>query len=140
MKVRELTPDDRADAVRLWSIVGLTRPWNPPGEDFDRALDAPSSAVLGLRDATGLVATVMVGHDGHRGWVYYLAVERSRLRSGLGRAMVEAAEQWLQDRGVVKLNVMVRRTNPEVLGFYERLGYSDADVVTVSRWLGGHGP
>ena len=77
MDVRELTAADRPSATALWSEVGLTRPWNDPGADFDRAVAGPTSCVLGAFD-DGLAATSMVGHDGHRGWVYYLAVDPAR--------------------------------------------------------------
>jgi ribosomal protein S18 acetylase RimI-like enzyme len=79
----------------------------------------------------------MVGHDGHRGWVYYLAVDPRSRRRGLGRRMMQAAEAWLRKREAVKLNVMVRRENAGALGFYERLGYEDAEVTTLARWLVG---
>jgi ribosomal protein S18 acetylase RimI-like enzyme len=137
--IRPLGPDDRAAAVALWAACGLTRPWNPPDADFDRAVAGPTSAVLGvLDDGSGaLVATAMVGHDGHRGWVYYVAVEPERRAAGLGRAVMDAAERWLRDAGAVKVQLMVRHTNTAALGFYERLGYEDADVTVLARWLEG---
>jgi ribosomal protein S18 acetylase RimI-like enzyme len=135
MEIRELTVADRQAAIGLWEQAGLTRPWNPPDEDFDRAVDGPTSAVLGAIDEQALAATAMVGHDGHRGWVYYLAVERSQRHRGVGRRMMEHAEAWLRARGAVKLNLMIRHTNAPALGFYQRLGYEDDDVTVVSRWL-----
>ena len=77
----------------------------------------------------------MVGHDGHRGWVYYLAVAESHRGTGLGRRLMLAAEDWLRDRGVVKLQLMVRSANAGVLDFYDRLGYEDADVQVRAKWL-----
>ena len=138
MEIRELTAADRTPAASLWEDTGLTRPWNDPESDFDRALAGPSSAVFGAFDNVDLAATVMVGHDGHRGWVYYLAVCPTRRRNGLGRRMMSTAETWLHSKGVVKLNLMVRHSNQEALGFYERLGYADAEVTVLSRWL--HAP
>ncbi|MCC5951013.1 MAG: GNAT family acetyltransferase [Acidimicrobiia bacterium] len=135
MAVRDLTNADRQAATTLWAAVGLTRPWNDAGLDFDRALAGPTSSVLGAVDEDVLVATVMVGHDGHRGWVYYLAVSPALRGRGLGRHMMGAAEAWLADAGAVKLNLMVRHTNQEALGFYERLGYVDAEVAVRARWL-----
>lgn len=135
MEIRELTAADRHAAIGLWQQAGLTRPWNPPDADFDRAVGGPTSAVLGAIDGEALAATVMVGHDGHRGWAYYLAVERSQRHRGLGRRMMERAEAWLRARGAVKLNLMIRHTNVPALGFYQRLGYEDDDVTVVSRWL-----
>lgn len=135
MEIRELTAADRRAAIDLWEQAGLTRPWNRPDDDFDRAVAGPASAVLGAIDGDALSATVMVGHDGHRGWVYYLAVELSRRHRGLGRRMMREAEAWLRARGTVKLNLMIRHNNASVLGFYERLGYEDDEVTVVSRWL-----
>ena len=83
-----------------------------------------------------LVATVMVGDDGHRGWVYYLAVEDGRRRRGLGRAMLRAAEAWLAGRGAPKLHLMVRAANAAVLGFYATLGYAPSEVVVLQKTLG----
>jgi ribosomal protein S18 acetylase RimI-like enzyme len=133
--VEQLTSRDRAPAATLWSVVGLTRPWNDPLEDFDRALSGATSTVLGLRDGTQLVGTAMVGHDGHRGWVYYLAVAPVYQGHGLGSLLMSAAEDWLRDNGAVKIQVMVRHSNQEVISFYESRGYEDSDVSVFARWL-----
>jgi ribosomal protein S18 acetylase RimI-like enzyme len=90
---------------------------------------------LGGFDGDELVATVMAGHDGHRGWVYYLAVDPLKQRGGRGLRMMREAEQWLRDRGAVKLNLMVRHSNAAAMGFYDRLGYKDDEVTVLSRWL-----
>lgn len=135
MDIRELTPADRDAVIDLWHATGLTRPWNDPGADFDRALSGSTSTVLGALDAGELAAAVMVGHDGHRGWVYYLAVNPAQRRRGLGRHLMQIAEGWLRERGAVKLNLMVRDANAEALGFYRTLGYEDAGVTVLARWL-----
>lgn len=125
-----------ADAVALWHDCGLTRPWNDPDADLRRAISGPASTVLAARDDEGrLLGTAMVGHDGHRGWVYYLAVVAPARGQGLGRDLVRACERWVSERGIPKLQLMVRRTNPEVIGFYEALGYADADTVVLGRFL-----
>lgn len=77
----------------------------------------------------------MVGFDGHRGWVYYLAVDPGVRRRGLGRDMMEAAERWLRDRGAPKMQLMVRETNAAALGFYERLGLERQAVITLGKRL-----
>ena len=133
--VEALTAADADAAVALWQAAGLTRPWNDPQSDFVRALAGATSAVLGRRDGGALVATVMVGDDGHRGWVYYLAVDPTRQRGGLGRLMMAAAEDWLRARGCPKLNLMVRGDNTQARGFYARLGYELNDVVTLAKRL-----
>jgi ribosomal protein S18 acetylase RimI-like enzyme len=79
----------------------------------------------------------MVGHDGHHGWVYYLAVDGAARGRGLGRRMMEACEGWVQARGIQKIQLMVRATNKAAVGFYERLGYADADVIVLGRRLDG---
>lgn len=143
MKIHELASTDIEAAVRLWQRVGLVRPWNPPERDLRRALDGESSTVLGAFLGSRLVGTVMAGDDGHRGWVYYLAVDEGSAGAGLGRRLMAAAEAWLSARGVRKVQLMVRATNTAVLGFYDRLGYEDSDVTVRSKWLvdtGGHTP
>jgi len=86
-------------------------------------------------DGPHLVATAMVGHDGHRGWVYYLAVRSDRRKQGIGRRVMEAAEGWLRAKPVPKLNLMVRRSNSGAIGFYESLVYEDAEVTVLARRL-----
>jgi ribosomal protein S18 acetylase RimI-like enzyme len=122
-------------ALELWHEAGLTRPWNDPAEDLRRAWAGPASAVLAGLDDDVLVATAMVGHDGHRGWVYYLAVRASAQRRGYGRAMMDACEAWLLERNVPKLNLMVRTSNASASGFYAALGYNRDEVSVFSRSL-----
>lgn len=137
MRLAEASAADVEPVVELWERCGLTRPWNDPREDFLKALAAPDAAVLlGVED-DAMAASVMVGFDGHRGWVYYLAVEPSRQRQGLGRAMMQAAEQWLRERGAPKLQLMARDGNTAVLAFYERLGLERQQVVTLGKRLDG---
>jgi ribosomal protein S18 acetylase RimI-like enzyme len=133
--MREAQSSDAADVIALWEACGLTRPWNDPGADFDRAISGPASAVLVLQEGSTLAASVMVGFDGHRGWVYYLAVAPERRRAGLGRTMMEAAEAWLRARGAPKIQLMVREDNVEALGFYEALGLERQKVATLGRFL-----
>ena len=133
--IRELPPTLSDAAVALWHDVGLTRPWNDPHVDLQSALSGTTSTVLAAVDADRLLGTVMVGTDGHRGWMYYLAVAPEARSTGLGRALVAAAEGWVRDRGIPKLMLMVRTDNAAVLGFYAALGYEANDVVTLGRRL-----
>ena len=121
--------------MALWESAGLTRPWNDPHADLARALAGPSSTVLAAARDGRLVGTAMVGHDGHRGWVYYLAVAEPERRRGVGRALMAACEDWVRERGVPKIQLMVRDTNAAATAFYERLGYAAADVAVLARWL-----
>jgi len=134
----ELCADsDRTAVVALWGRCGLTRPWNDPDADLSLALAGASSTVLVGRRQGTVVATAMVGFDGHRGWIYYLAVDPDLQRQGLGRAMMDAADAWLRDRGVPKLQLMVREDNAAALEFYARLGLERQAVVVLGRRLDG---
>lgn len=128
--IREATTADRAATVALWESCGLTRPWNDPHADFDRA--RADGAVLLADEGAG---SIMVGYDGHRGWVYYLAVDPARRRAGLGRALMAAAEDWLRARGCPKLQLMLRADNGIALGFYAALGLGVQDVRVLGKRL-----
>ncbi|MCC6496284.1 MAG: GNAT family acetyltransferase [Propionibacteriaceae bacterium] len=135
--IQQLGEADTAAAVALWAGTGLTRPWNDAAGDFRRAVAGPASVVLGIRDDGELVGTAMVGHDGHRGWVYYLAVADSARGRGLGRELMAAAEAWLVERDLPKIQFMVRTDNTSVLDFYEHLGYARQDALVLGRRLDG---
>lgn len=133
--VREMEDGDVDAVVAVWNAAGVSRPWNDPGRDLAFARLNPHSTVLvGVTER--VVATVMVGEDGHRGWVYYLAVDPERQREGLGRAMMAAAEAWLQRRGVWKLQLLIREENIAVRWFYEALGYRDVRTVCMQKVIG----
>ncbi|MBV8168163.1 MAG: GNAT family acetyltransferase [Alphaproteobacteria bacterium] len=133
--IRELHDDDIDQVTALWHAAGVSRPWNDPRRDIAFARRGDHSTVLvGTRDAR-IVATAMVGEDGHRAWVYYLAVAPDLQRGGLGRAMMDAAEAWAARRGVWKLQLLVRDDNQPARGFYERLGYRDTKTVCFQKIL-----
>ena len=135
IRFRSAEDRDTEALVSLWEACGLTRPWNDPRKDIAFARSGPSSDVL-VGDAGGvLAASVIVGHDGHRGAVYYVSVSPARRGEGLGRAVMAAAEDWLRARGVWKLNLLVRKTNAGVMGFYDELGYKDSDTVSLQKAL-----
>lgn len=136
MKIGPLPPARLEDAVELWRQTGLTRPWNDPHDDARRALAGPASTILAGFAGEMLIATAMVGHDGHRGWVYYVAVVPAAQRRGHARAMMQACEAWLVDRQVPKLNLMVRGDNEQARRFYHALNYRSDDVIVLSRRLG----
>jgi ribosomal protein S18 acetylase RimI-like enzyme len=135
MKIQTLPVAHYDDAVALWHDVGLTRPWNAPEADLRTALSGDSSTVLALLDGDALLGTAMVGHDGHRGWVYYLAVSPAAQGRGLGRRLMRACEDWVSAQGIPKLNLMVRTDNAAVRAFYDRLGYTESEVVVLGRRL-----
>lgn len=135
LAIRDYAPADFAAVAALWERCGLVRPWNDPADDVALCLKSGHGAVLVGAAGDAIAATVMVGHDGHRGWVYYLAVDPERGRTGLGRRMMAAAEQWLIQRGLPKLHLMVRAENDAVAAFYRKLGYIDGGTRVFERWL-----
>jgi ribosomal protein S18 acetylase RimI-like enzyme len=135
MRIESLTPAQFEQVIALWHDAGLTRPWNDPLDDLRRAMAGPASTVLAGSDDRHLLATAMVGHDGHRGWVYYLAVRPDKRGRGHGRAMMRACETWLAARDVPKIDLMVRTENDGVLAFYNALGYGRDDVFVMSKHL-----
>jgi len=137
LAIGEAGTADGEAVIGLWEACGLTRPWNDPLSDFRLALATESSTVLTARDGEAMVGTIMVGFDGHRGWVYYLAVDPETRRAGLGRALMAAAEAWLVARGCPKIQLMVRQDNAQALGFYEALGLTPQPAVVLGRRLDG---
>src|SRR5882724_11178423 len=135
--IRTLTDADVEAAVELWKICGLIEPWNDPYSDITRARGSGCAEILVAEIQTRIVATAMVGSDGHRGWLYYLAVAPDLQKTGLGRDMVKACEDWLKARGIAKIMLMIRPTNTAVRGFYEAIGYEEQERVLMVRWLDG---
>lgn len=140
MTVEPLRPDASDDnpfgeVVALWEAAGLVRPWNDPVADARLAAGVDNAAILVHRDGQSLVGAVMVGHDGHRGAVYYLAVHPQHRFKGIGRHLMAAAEQWLCERGIGKLNLMVRPDNAVAAGFYTALGYAVEERTVLAKRL-----
>jgi ribosomal protein S18 acetylase RimI-like enzyme len=138
--IGEATTGDAEAVTALWRDCGLTRPWNDPHKDFALALASDASVVLVARAGEALAGSVMAGFDGHRGWVYYLAVAPAHRRAGLGRALMAAAEAWLEARGAPKVQLMVREDNDAAIGFYQALGLERQKVVTLGRFFAKTGP
>ncbi|WP_326523923.1 GNAT family acetyltransferase [Sphingomonas sp.] len=133
------TAADCAATIALWRACGLTRPWNDPESDFRRAIEGTTSAVLIVRESDAIAGAVMVGYDGHRGWVYYLAVAPDRRRGGFGRMLMAAAEAWLVEQGAPKIQLMVRDDNQDAAAFYAALGFERQAVATWGRFIDGTG-
>jgi ribosomal protein S18 acetylase RimI-like enzyme len=130
---REAQDMNLESIVSLWKDCELTRSWNDPYKDIRFARDSATSTVLVGFFEGHLVASVMVGHDGHRGVLYYLAVDPAFRKRGFGKATVAAAEAWLRERGVWKINLMVRSENEKAGRFYERLGYAVNPVLSFGK-------
>jgi GNAT superfamily N-acetyltransferase len=131
---------DIAAVIALWQRCDLTRPWNDPAADIAMARRGANATVLVGRDGGDIVASVLVGHDGHRGWVYYVSVDPDRRGKGYGRAIMNAAEDWLRGVGIEKLQLMVRAGNAKVQAFYETLDYQEQARVIYAKWLDGREP
>lgn len=123
--------------VALWTATGLIRPWNDPRADITLARRGPHSTILVARADGAVIGSAMVGHDGHRGWIYYLAVAPDHARQGIGKALTRAAEDWLRARGVPKLMLMVRPENEQVQAFYDAAGYIQEPRIIFSKRLDG---
>ena len=137
LAIAPIGDDDLAEVIALWQACHLTRPWNDPAADIALARRGENSTVLVGREGAAIVATAMVGHDGHRGWVYYVAIDPKRQAQGHGRAIMDAAEAWLRRAGVPKVQLLVRRENTRADAFYQSLGYDESTSVMFSKWLDG---
>lgn len=137
MQIRQFRPADTEAAVALWHEAGLTRPWNDPLRDIERKLAEQPELFLVAEDIADhtLIATVMAGTDGHRGWLYYLAVAGSARRRGVATALIAEAERLLEGRGCPKVMLMVRRDNAAVTAMYEALGYDQDEVLVLGKRL-----
>ncbi len=135
MQVRSFKLDDEAAVVALWNECGLTRRWNDPHKDLARKLAVqPELFLVGVTDGA-VMASVMAGYEGHRGWMNYLAVAPRFRGRGLGRSLVVEVERLLLERGCPKVNLQVRATNPEAVAFYRRLGYAQDESISMGKRL-----
>jgi ribosomal protein S18 acetylase RimI-like enzyme len=135
IEFRSMNDEDVGAVIALWQTCGLTRPWNCPEKDIAFARGKPHSDILVGVMGGQVVASIMVGHDGHRGSFYYVAVEPHRQRHGIGAELIRAGEAWLKERGVWKVNLLIRQENAGVQGFYERLGYQVNEVMSMGQRL-----
>jgi ribosomal protein S18 acetylase RimI-like enzyme len=140
LEIRPFVASDEKAVIALWSQCGLLRPWNDPRKDIARKLRVQRELFLvGILDGV-VVATVMAGYDGHRGWINYLAVDPGHRRMGLGKALMVEAERLLRELGCPKINLQVRRENIEAAAFYSHLGFREDDVVSYGKRLEGDEP
>jgi len=136
LNIRSAVIEDEQVIVALWRVCGLVTSYNDPAVDFRFAKAGACSDVLVGEDESGRIkGSVMVGHDGHRGWLYYVASDPSSRGSGFGREMVQAGETWLFNRNILKAQLLVRETNTNVVSFYEHLGFEITPRVVMSKWL-----
>jgi ribosomal protein S18 acetylase RimI-like enzyme len=133
--IRAFSQGDEDAVVALWQACGLTRPWNDARKDIARKMTVqPDLFLVGLADDR-IIATLMAGYEGHRGWVNYLAVAPEHRRQGFGRVLMQEAEERLLALGCPKVNIQVRASNQEALGFYKSIGYLQDEAVSLGKRL-----
>ena len=135
MLIRPYAPADEEAVVQLWQECQLTRPWNDPRRDIARKLRVnPELFLVGTVD-NRVVATIMGGYEGHRGWVNYLAVAPAHRKQGLGQAIMQAIEEKLRAMGCPKINIQIRTDNAAAIAFYAKLGYQPDAAVSLGKRL-----
>lgn len=132
---RAAEPRDEEAVVALWRECGLLIPANDAGADFRLARGRIGSEIFLAVEGDAVVGTAMIGHDGHRGWIYYLATAPARRGRGIARGLIAMAEAWLVERGVPKVQLLVRDTNAGVIGYYETLGFAVRPVSLMQKVL-----
>lgn len=135
MRIRAFEDPDEDALVALWQEAGLVRPWNDPHRDIARKKNVQRDLFLVAEDDGVLVGSAMAGYDGHRGWVYYLAVAPGRQGTGLGRRLMAEVEERLLALGCPKINLQVRSGNDAVAAFYDRLGYRPDAAIGLGKRL-----
>ncbi|MEM9601715.1 MAG: GNAT family acetyltransferase [Pseudomonadota bacterium] len=136
MHIRPFEDRDQAHVIALWQRCGLTRPWNDPVRDIARKAAVQADwFVVALSAEGGLVGSAMIGYDGHRGWINYLAVDPTHQGGGIGRALVAHAERVLTDVGCPKLNLQIRESNTRAIEFYRRLGFQTDAAISMGKRL-----
>jgi ribosomal protein S18 acetylase RimI-like enzyme len=133
MIIRPFNDTDEEAVIDLWARCGMLRAWNDPRKDIARKLRLQRELFLVGTESGAVIATVMAGYDGHRGWINYLAVDPAQRRKGFGRALIEEAEQRLRNLGCPKINLQVRRENLEAMAFYERIGFREDAVASFGK-------
>ena len=135
LEVRPYRESDQDAVVALWRECGLVRPWNDPVKDIHRKLRVRRDLFLVGSVDGRLVATMMVGYEGHRGWINYLAVAADFRKRGFGRLLMDEAEARLREMGCPKVSLQIRRSNADVVAFYRSIGYAEDDVVSMGKRL-----
>ena len=133
--IRPFQTEDEASVVSLWQLCELTVPWNNPYKDIARKLKVqPELFLVGMLDSL-LIATVMGGYDGHRGWINYLAVHPDFQGQGYAQQVMENVESELRKRGCPKINLQIRSVNDRLMAFYQKLGFTDDQALSMGKRL-----
>jgi len=135
VEIREYIETDEQPVIDLWIKCHLVVSWNNPKRDIQRKLKVNRDLFLVGILNNKIIATVMGGYEGHRGWINYLAVDPGHQGNGYGRLIMEAVERRIRSKGCPKINLQVRATNKAVLQFYQSLGYTDDHVIGLGKRL-----
>ncbi len=135
MSIRSYEELDKENVITLWQRCGLVVPWNDPAADIVRKIDVNPDLFLVGELAGEIIASVMGGYEGHRGWINYLAVLPEYRRSGYAREIMDEVEDRIKKRGCLKINLQVRSTNKDVIQFYNSIGYGVDEVVSLGKRL-----
>ena len=135
IEIRQFVIEDTDAVLEVWSLAGMTTPERNPRADIQKKLrHSPESFFVGVLEGK-VVATVMVGYDGHRGWIYSLAVRPDLQRKGIGRQMMEEAENWLRQHGCPRVKLQVDEARGDVAGVCRKLGYEVQPLVSMAKWF-----
>lgn len=135
LEVRSYERPDETAVVQLWEGCGVVVPWNDPHRDIERKLEVQPDLFLVGCLGSDIVASVMAGYDGHRGWINYLSVAPEHQEKGFGRRIMDEAEARLRALGCPKINLQVRGSNAGVIEFYKSLGFEEEDRASFGKRL-----
>ena len=136
MKFRSYSSEDRDQVISLWQrVLPDNQPHNDPSRVVDEKLSVDEMLFV-AEDKGVIIGTAMAGYDGHRGWLYSVAVDPQHRRKGIGRELVETVVQELKCIGCIKVNLQVRSTNSQVVEFYESLGFTVEERINMGKLLG----
>ncbi len=135
MIIKPYHANNQLAVINLWQACHLVVPWNDPLKDIQRKMLVDPDLFLIGQLSGQIVATVMGGYEGHRGWINYLAVSPEHQRKGYARAMMQQVEVLIQEKGCPKINLQVRGTNTDVIQFYQAIGYDVENAVGLGKRL-----
>jgi ribosomal protein S18 acetylase RimI-like enzyme len=135
MIIRKYTDNDRDGLVELWSE---SFPDNPPHNEPSKMIEAKlqvDDLIFVAEDDRRIVGACMAGYDGHRGWLYSVAVLPDQRRRGIGQSLIKSAMKALREIGCIKVNLQIRASNHEVKAFYESLGFGVEERISMGAFL-----
>lgn len=140
MNIREYKTSDQSEVISLWKECALVEPWNNPKQDIERKLKVDPDLFLVGEDDGNIIASVMGGYEGHRGWINYLAVSQVFRQKGYGKSIMLEIEKRIKKKGCPKINLQVRASNTDIIGFYQSIGYLTDEVISLGKRLSNDKP